>query len=164
MPVYIKSNAELQRELNSVMNEVFEEVAKEMLDKLVKRINDEVYGEQPTPLQWYERTHQFRDAWQWTPTIKKMSQVLKTLYFERKDVKHNKDNWQHGNKYQSAVGTIEDILNVAFRGYTAGTTADDKPWKHSKPYWDNFIKEMFDDGWLDDNFRKKFKDKGLNVK
>lgn len=164
----IANEVQLRKEMNGVIERALERVTDRMIEKLRKRIDEDVYTNDGKN-KWYvdgfgHPTYQFKWAWEWTTIKKSMKQITTELFYNDRKVSYIGESWVHGNPYQSAVETLPDILNMAFRNYQHGTTSEKKPWKYGKPYWDNFIKETIDSGWFDKTFKEEMKREGIVVK
>ncbi len=105
-------------------------------------------------------------VFKWGDIKKIVSSITKELSYDPSDMSWNPKKWQHGNPNQSAINELADILNLAFNNYTEGYTSDlmfgNRHFSHRrKPYWENFIKRLFDQGELEKMFTEELSKRGF---
>jgi len=167
MPTDIRNETEFQGEIGKILEGVITAVSDKISKKLQSQIEKDVYTTTNT---WYNRTGEFERAWKWKDIKRTVSAMTRELYYDSDSVKWDKENWIHGNPGRSAAENLEDILNLAWTGYRDGYTSsmiwrkDNKPFSHKRrPYWENFVDDLFDGGELDKMFDEAFANSGLNV-
>ncbi len=144
-----------------------EEIIEIVSDKISKKLQDQIKSDVfTTPNDWYERTGQFEKSWSWGDVKKTITSLTKEFAYDPSVMSWNPNKWQHGNPKQSAVDNLADILNLAFNNYSDGYTSDLKfggrHFSHlRKPYWENFIKELFDKEGLEKMFTEEFSKRGI---
>ena len=168
MPQDIRNETELRGEFGKRIEEVLKAVSGKISEKLQRQIERDVYTTENT---WYNRTGEFERAWKWKEIKKTISSMTRELYYDSDSVKWN-GKWVHGNPGREASSNLEDILNLAWgnypsSGYTSSMlwrSGEDKHFSHKRrPYWDNFIKDLFDGGELERLFEEEFSNVGLMV-
>jgi len=148
--------------MEQAVNEVFNTVSDKILEKLKTQIRKDVFTE---PNTWYQRTGEFEEAWSWGEIKKSINSITREMSYDAKNMKHD-GKWVHGNPGRSSVENLADILNLAFNNYTEGYTSDllfgKKHFSHlRRPYWENFIKLLFDQNELEKMLIEEFSKYGI---
>lgn len=158
----IKNEAELNSLMEKLVGEALDKATVRILENLKLQIKKDVFT---TKNDWYERTGQFEEAWEWTK-IKSIGKTIVTeMFYNSSKVKHD-GKWVHGNPKQSSVENLADILNLAYNGYTSGYTSSlmfgQRMFSHfRRPYWKNFIEKMFNENELNRILAEEFKKVGF---
>lgn len=145
------------------MEEVITEVSDKILERLKEQIEEDVFT---TPNEWYENTGEFEQAWQWGDVKANVLTISRELAYDPSSMQWNRHKWQHGNRVQSSVESLADILNLAYNNYTAGYTSSlmfgNRHFSHfRRPYFKNFITNMFDNGEIRDMLTNAFSKHGV---
>lgn len=161
----ISDDIQLEVFFNAVFQEVVKKISVRITNKLREQIELDVFTETNI---WYENTGEFEKAWNWGSIVSGINVITREFYYDPQGMRWDKEKWQHGNPKQSAVENLADILNLAYNGYKAGYTSGlkfgNKPFSHRRrPYWENFIKALFDDGELDEMFKEEFALVGITL-
>lgn len=159
----ITNEAELTKTLEQIIKLVIEHIAADISDRLQRQIETDIFTQDN---QWYERTGEFENAWDWTPIRSSITEVTTELFYNSSKVHYHPKEWIHGNPGESAVENLADILNLAFNGYSSGYTSNlmfgERHFSHlRRPYWSNLMKTLFDKGDLDKMFDAELKKYGL---
>lgn len=159
----ITNDIEMATMLSNIASKVIEKVSKDMLFILKEYINDETYD--PLPNAYYyngsgKPTFQFREAFEFTQIENKIKQVVTELFYNWQEMSYDPDTFLHGSPWNGDMRQqLADILNVD--GSTGFST------KIRKPYWDDYIKEMFDQNGLTKLFdvymRQEFGKQGIII-
>lgn len=158
----IRNPADVNKALMDIVEKVIAHIADDISRRLKEQIKRDVFT---TPNEWYQRTGQFEEAWEWTKVKRSVRQIATELYYNPAGVEYDGE-WQHGNPGRSAADNLADILNLAFNNYQAGYTSSlmfgGRHFSHyRRPYWKNLIQELFDKGTLDVLFEAEFKKYGV---
>jgi len=130
--------------LGGIASKVIEKVSTDMLFILKGYINDETYTDVPNA--WYyngdkKPTYQFREAFEFTKIENKMKQIVTELFYNWQEMSYDPDTFLHGSPWNGDMRQqLADILNVD------GSTGFSN--KIRQPYWDDYIKAMFDQNGL----------------
>jgi hypothetical protein len=159
----IQNEAQMQKELEKIIEKVFEVVSGKVAQKLQQQIRKDVYTEKNS---WYERTGDFERSWKWGEVKKNLLTITKEFKYDPTDMNWNPKRWEHGNPGRSAVDNLADILNLAFNNYRAGYTSNmmfgDRHFSHfRRPYWENLIESLFDNGEMERMFTQEFAKYGV---
>jgi predicted Holliday junction resolvase-like endonuclease len=154
----IKNEQDLKRVMEKLAGEAIKKATARILQKLKEQIQKDVYTE---PNLWYERTGDFERAWLWSDVEKKVNSLVTELSYDPRNMRYIPKDWIHGNPGRSAVDNLADILNLAFNNYKDGYTSNlmfgNKHFSHfRRPYWENFIKNMFSNGELEKILSEEF--------
>lgn len=137
--------------------------------RILRILIDQIYKDTfTTPNTWYDRSNDFERAWTLEPIKNVAGRISTLLFFDRGMVKWDGD-WKHGNPKEPAR-FLEDILNLAWNDYSPGYTSSMKYrsgggyFSHKRrPYWENFIKNIFDKGQLSKIMKEELLAVGLKV-
>lgn len=156
----ITSEADLQAALRNITRTVIQNVTVQVLQKLKQRIEEDTLAGHE--VLWYTRTGQFENAWLWSDISETIDTMEAELTYHPELVIHNPEMWQHGNPFESAVETLMEILDVD--GRTSDLMFGGKYFSpERKAYWQNFIKEMYDNGELEQMFNSEFSKNGMII-
>ena len=174
----------MEKVIEDSINEVSEKIYKTLDNnsKLRKIIKRDVYVKPKNAYYAYGKkqpTYEFLDAWDWLPAKKDMGKITKELFYNWQKLSVDEENWVHGSFDGDARENLADILNLAFNNYKAGFTSDYR-WppkannpkdpkaphfsKFRQPFWENFVKNLFDEGELDRMFISAFRKRGIKIK
>ena len=161
----ITNDTQLRVVFEEKIRGAIENVSDKVLELLRRQIETDVFT---TPNTWYERTGQFENAWKWGSIERVVNGLVREMSYDSKSVGYEDGTWTHGNPGQSASENLADILNLAWNGYRDGYTSSlmfgRRHFSHKrKPYWDNFIKKLFDRKELKKMFSEELRSQGLNI-
>lgn len=172
-----KNENELLKHMSLIISRAIGRIILRMAADLKKQILEDVYYEDYFPNQMYfddggrptgsrHPTWEFLNSWDTSPVINRGNEIYAELFFNPKKLSLDTDKWKHGSPISGdARDNLADILDLAFNNYQAGYTSglmvgDRHMSKFRKPYWENFIKNMFDKGqieeWFIEELEKEF--------
>jgi len=147
----ITNDAEMIAIMSGIASNVIKKVTDDMLFILQEHINDDTYDPLPNAVYYIDSsqkgmpTFQFRKAFEFTDIQKRMNEVVSELFYNWQNMDYDSYTYLHGSPYNGDMREkLADILN------TDGSTGFSN--KIRKPYWDNFLNEMFDRGGLEKLF------------
>jgi hypothetical protein len=159
----ITNSAQMMTMMSDVASNVIKRVSAVMLNDLKERIWEDTY--MPLPNIWYYNdtktpTSQFKNAFKFDDIQQNLNEVVTELFYDWASMSYDPETYLHGSPSGGDMREqLAEILNVD------GTTGFSS--KMRKPYWDNFIKEMFDEGGLEKLFdmymKDEFKKVGLTI-
>lgn len=173
----IKNEYQLKVVLLSKMDDVIDRVVDKMLKALKDQIISDTYRNEYFPNVFYHDgtghpTGEFLESWDTRDIRKTMKSVTGEIFFNPSKLSIDKSSWLHGSLVRGGTDArknLADILNLAYMGYTDGWTSGLMAGngrhfsKLRKPYWDNFMRKMFDEGQIDKWMRQEMKAIGLDV-
>lgn len=187
----LKNEYEIKLAILDGFGRVIEAVIERMMDELERQIMKDVYEHDYFPNLDYlggrtgldENTNEAMPSFEflnaWTKNALKQSLTSVSGGFGYDPSKMSHSGWQHGSVKtgQSVIENMADILNLAYMGYKEGYTsglevgspAEEgikgdtlRPLsKLRRPYWENFIAKMFDQGYIEKWIREEAKKQGF---
>jgi hypothetical protein len=143
LTVYIKSPTQLNTSLNKIINDVMKEVSDDITNALQKRILLDTY-QFGGPNKFYFKgtkkpTFEFLHSFKWHNIKKLADGITREMYYDYLSMRFDSYFFLHGSYAQGDMRRkLADALNIT--GIDNGTMGG----KERRPFWDNFIKEMFD--------------------
>jgi len=152
----IKNEQDLKSLMEKLAGEALEDASDEILE-IFKRDYVMGYAYIDNPQQ-YERTFEFKEAWNFTDLKKQVNTLLKELWYNPAEMKtFDPDRFIHGSKY-SSPNDIRDNLPAILEGKQSSLWLS-VPRKGK--FWEEFMKEMFSKGELDKILTKHFSKRGF---
>ncbi len=152
----IKNEQDLKKVMEKLAGEALEDASDEVLE-IFKRNYIMGYAYIDNPKQ-YERTFEFKEAWDFTALKKQANTILKELWYDPTKLKtFDPDRFIHGSKY-SSPNDIRDNLPAILEGKQSSLWLS-VPRKGK--FWEEFIQEMFSKGELDKILTKHFSKRGF---
>jgi hypothetical protein len=148
--------------LNSIASDVINTVSDKILIQLKNDIERDVYLFGGFPNRFYYMgmgipTFQFEKSWKWDVIKQDLMSTVKTLFEDYMSMVFEPQNYLHGSELGGdRRSELADDLNVS--GIAKNS---DFPGKERAPYWDNFIREMFDEGQIDAWFSEELSKLGF---
>ena len=141
-----------------IIEEAIEELGEMVKDKVKASIDEHVYVGQN---KIYEPTYEFRESWE--------SENCNEGRTKGVEVKSNPDkmnvdkyNFQHGSKYQKQ--DIREYLPELLAFNLSGDFFGANQWWHNRDsYFEETMKQLGRNGWLNKTFKKLLRDRGLSV-
>jgi hypothetical protein len=146
----ITNDAQLMGAISDVASNVVYSVSGDMLQILYDDIMKYTYEPLPNVYYWNGKgdpTFQFLEAFQLSGVKKNLNEIVTELFYNWENMEYDPGTYLHGSPFGGDMRErLAEILNVD------GTTGFSN--KMRQPYWDIFIKEMFDDGGIEKLFDK----------
>ena len=157
----ITNDTVLATVLNSIVYEVISIVSEKVLAQLKADIERDVYLFGGFPNKFYYMgmgipTFQFEKSWK-LDDIKQMAMTtVRNIFEDVYSMQYDPQNFLHGSEYGGdRRAELADDLNVSG---VAKNSDFPEHGKERQPYWDNFIREMLDEGqiekWLSEELAK----------
>jgi hypothetical protein len=159
----ITNSAQMMTMMSDVASNVIRDVSGDMLQVLYDDIMKYTYDPLPNAYYWKGSgmpTFQFMEAFQLSNIQKNLNEIVSELFYNWESMEYDPDTYLHSSPFSGDMRErLADILNVD------GSTGFSNKIRH--PYWNNFIKEMFNEGGLEKLFDKymveEFKKVGLTI-
>jgi hypothetical protein len=155
------SPATLAKMIDGINEKVIYAVSSKILTLLQERINIDVYGfpnayAAKRNAVYYDgsgiATGEFLEAFHWDEIDIKLRDITRELFYDTSRMNYDPDTFLHGSrKYGDLREELSSLLNV--EGIDEKNNFGGNI-RH--PYWDNFLKELFDDKKIDQMFDEEF--------
>jgi hypothetical protein len=146
----INNSIELSLALKNMAKDAISSVSKELLKNLQNQILIDIYNFDPMPRRWYYNktgrpTYEFLHAFRWQGIKEALDEISNTLWYDGLSMGYEPDKYKHGSaKFGDLREQLAEILNVngvdAFNNFGG---------RERRAYWDNFLREFFNDQNLD---------------
>jgi hypothetical protein len=163
----IRNDAEMRRFLLEILENVVNDVAEKIMVRLQHNILKYTYGYEYFPnKQYYKKTgqptFQFLNAWTKDGLKKASSEISRRIFYDSSGMDFDAKTYLHGSTTGGdARRNLADILNLAWGGSDEYTSS--WMWKKRAPFWDITMKELFEDGLIEDFISSAFSRRGVAV-
>ena len=147
----IRNNQELNNILGNIARKALNNVSEKIIDLLIEYIQRDTYdaAENESPRTMYQPTYDFRDkAFRFKNTRKMVNHFVKELFYDWQAMQLDPENYIH-----SQGGDFRKKMASAFNvdGFVEGDFISRK----RKPFWDDFMRKCFDEGYIYELFKEE---------
>jgi hypothetical protein len=160
----IVDDTTLIQTLNSIAYDIISIVSDKILVQLKTDIERDVYLFGGFPNKFYYMgmgvpTFQFEKSWKWDVIRQDVMSTVRNLFEDIYSMSYEPENYLHGSIYGGdRRAELADDLNVSG---VAKNSDFPEHGKERQPYWDNFIREMFDAGQIETWFSEELAKFGI---
>lgn len=114
----------------------------------------------PNP-KMYERTMNFLDAWEWTPTKKQGARIIREMFYNPDVVKANIPKYQHGSIYSTPEDVSHLLMEILDKRGRSSSLWLSNGVNRKEAYFKKFIADMLSGGELSKIMDEEFIKRGF---
>ena len=149
--------SDFEKMIQMLVRDALNELGELVNDMVKKQIDEDVYVNTP---EVYDRTYEFRESYESVDVTKDGNNPEVFIRSDKGKMNYNKDLFQHGSDRD-----ISEFLPEILAFNLSGDLFGSNQWWHNRDsYWNNVLDKLKAGGWLNKEFKRLLRKRGLSVK